>query len=324
MDTSEKIRQLRAVINKELKPLIDGDYVYLDLPYHNNIGDTLIWQGTLSFLKSIPYKCLYSTNYDYYKDSKVDSSSIILFHGGGNFGDLYPVLNDFRKNVIRKHPHQKVIILPQTVTYQDKENLLKNAEFYANYPNVTICARDKVSYSILKEHFTNNKILLLPDMAFFIDVDQRLYNKIIPGKTLYLKRTDKELEDVYGDVVPPKTEVHDWPTYEKNNIKVRFFLSLCLRLIGIFRLVENLVHTSFASNVSDFIWKNILRKFNVQLGCNFLAPYDFIYTTRLHVMILSILLHKHHISILDNKYGKLSSFYESWLSDLSTVKYIKK
>ena len=320
MDTSEKIQQLRAVINKELKPLIDGDYVYLDLPYHNNIGDTLIWQGTLSFLKSIPYKCLYSTSYDNYNDSKVDNSSIILFQGGGNFGDLYMVLNDFRKNVIRQHPHQTVIILPQTVTYQNKDNLLKDAEFYANYPNVTICARDKVSYNILKEHFTNNKILLLPDMAFFIDVDKRLYKKFIPGKTLYLKRTDKEMEDVYGDVVPFNAEVHDWPTYEKIH-KVQLYI---YRLINIFKRVDNLIHTSFASNVNDFMWKNILRTYNVQLGCNFLAPYEFIYTTRLHVMILSILLHKHHISILDNKYGKLSSFYESWLSDLSTVKYIKK
>ena len=42
-------RKLQFVIESTLSPLIDGDYVYWDLPYHINIGDTLIWQGTLDF-----------------------------------------------------------------------------------------------------------------------------------------------------------------------------------------------------------------------------------------------------------------------------------
>lgn len=29
----------------------------MDLPYHENIGDTLIWQGKMEFLKKLPHKC---------------------------------------------------------------------------------------------------------------------------------------------------------------------------------------------------------------------------------------------------------------------------
>lgn len=323
MDSEEKILQLRAILKETVTPLIDRDYVYLDLPYYFNIGDTLIWEGTRSFLKTIPYKCLYTTNYSNYNDSKVDKSSIILFQGGGNFGDLYPELNNFRKEVILKHPDQKVIILPQTVTYQDKKNLLKDAEFYKDYPNVTICARDKVSYGILKEYFVNNKILLLPDMAFFIDIDERFRKRIIPGKTLYLKRTDKEFVDLYKDIIPNNAEIHDWPTFEPN-IYIRLCYSVCRRISGFLRKIDAIAQTSLAAKYDDYVWQNILRIFNVRLGYNFLAPYEIIYTTRLHVLILSILLRKSHINILDNKYGKLSSFYQTWLSDLSSIRYLKK
>ena len=45
MRAKEKIERLRAEIEKQLIPLIDSDYVLWDLPYHTNIGDTLIWQG---------------------------------------------------------------------------------------------------------------------------------------------------------------------------------------------------------------------------------------------------------------------------------------
>lgn len=52
MRAKEKIERLRAEIEKQLIPLIDSDYVLWDLPYHTNIGDTLIWQGEWNFLRS--------------------------------------------------------------------------------------------------------------------------------------------------------------------------------------------------------------------------------------------------------------------------------
>lgn len=56
MQTESLINHLREKIQKDLSPLVSSDYVYLDLPYHPNIGDTLIWGGTREFLKTLPYK----------------------------------------------------------------------------------------------------------------------------------------------------------------------------------------------------------------------------------------------------------------------------
>lgn len=55
---------------------------------------------------------------------------------------------------------------------------------------------------------------------------------------------------------------------------------------------------------------------------NFLRPYNHIITTRLHALILSVLLHK-SVEYIDNTTGKLSAFVSTWLSDLNDVKSFK-
>lgn len=84
----EKIEKIRALIDKSLRLLINRNYLYLDVPYHANLGDTLIWQGTLDFLKTLPYKCLYSSWYNStkYRDvAKAHPDCLIILHGGGEF-----------------------------------------------------------------------------------------------------------------------------------------------------------------------------------------------------------------------------------------------
>lgn len=86
MKLQNKITELRKIIKNQLAPLINQDYLYLDVPYHANLGDTLIWQGTLDFLKTLPYKCLHSSwyNSDRYKDIAAKNPNCqIILHGGG-------------------------------------------------------------------------------------------------------------------------------------------------------------------------------------------------------------------------------------------------
>ena len=37
------VEDIRNKVREQLVPLITDDYVYLDLPYHDNLGDMLIW-----------------------------------------------------------------------------------------------------------------------------------------------------------------------------------------------------------------------------------------------------------------------------------------
>ena len=41
----KKVNELCSEIYQKLSLLIDNDYILVDLPYHSNIGDVLIWEG---------------------------------------------------------------------------------------------------------------------------------------------------------------------------------------------------------------------------------------------------------------------------------------
>lgn len=76
------IESLRKKISDALTPLITHDYVLLDLPYYDNIGDTLIWEGTREFLKTLPYKCLYYASKDSFHYRDLPPDTVILLSGG--------------------------------------------------------------------------------------------------------------------------------------------------------------------------------------------------------------------------------------------------
>ena len=211
------------------------------------------------------------------------------------------------------------MVLPQTVFYEKKDNLRADAEFYAGRNNVTICTRDDESYRIINDNFHGPSVRLVPDMAFFINPS--VYKGKISktnGRSLYLKRGDKEaIDNIRQQCVPTTAEVHDWPTFE-HTPPVYWF---CLKGIGLLKRIPGT--DSIRRHYTDFVWKHILLPYNVRTGLNFLCRYDTVYTTRLHTAILSVLIDRQSICLLDNNYGKLKSFYATWLSDLDCMKYIK-
>lgn len=314
MQTDTLIQKLRERIQVTLSPIINNDYVYLDLPYHGNIGDTLIWEGTREFLKSLPYRCLYYSNKDSFRYRELGKNVIILLHGGGNFGDLYRQHSEFRKKIIELYPENKVIVLPQTIYYEDMNLLADDADFYSSHSNVTICAREQYSYDFISEYF-RNRVLLVPDMAFFLDLSK--YK--IPadeGRVLYLKRTDKELITDDGKGIPDNAETHDWPTYEtqfKEFDKVERFCYRINKALSMFHANEKLT-----ARIEDWKRNFYYRRTYVQMGISFLAPYHTIYTTRLHVLILGVLLDK-NIYLINNSSGKVINFYNTWLKKLTKI-----
>ena len=311
MNFIQKIEELQSYIENALIPLIDNDYVLWDLPYHENIGDTLIWEGERCFLKTLHYKCLDFANAKTCTFPKLQSDVIILLHGGGNFGDVWRDAQIFRLEVIRRYPNNKVIVFPQTVYYSNKALIEMDADVMRKHHKLTICARDKNSFELLKNSF-NNHILLLPDMAFYIS-KKRLKNYQIPttSNRLLVARMDKEaipinLKEWHG------VDIRDWPTCEKATPKLRF-------LYALFKL-NRIIRAEWSKKNIDFYCNQILRPHLIKSGARFIGCYQEINTTRLHVMILSILLGKDKIYFLDNNYGKCRSFYDTWLKDLDAVK----
>lgn len=313
MTSQEKIQQLKGCIYNSLVHLIDGDYILLDVPYYTNIGDTLIWEGTKHFLKSIKHKCLYTASVETYKYRPLSPSTVILLQGGGNFGDLWRKHQELRLEVIRAYPNNKIIILPQTVFYKDKAVFQEDVKIFNSHKNLHICARDTVSLEYLQQSLTCN-LLLVPDMAFCItDKLLQKYNKKEGDRILFLKRDDSEFNEYdFGSYITEDKsllDTCDWPTMEQN-YKTK-------------EILDKLIWRKERLGIIPDIYANIIfRPFQVRKGIEFVSQYKKIYTTRLHVAILSLLLGK-EIVFFDNSYGKNSSFFDTWLAGVENITFIR-
>ena len=108
MTTQAKIRKLQENIESQLSHLITRDYWLLNVPYHPNVGDTLIWQGELDFLKNFSYKCKGMRSFYSPIPNNIKEKDLILIHGGGNFGDLWELPQEWQMSVVEQYPHNKI------------------------------------------------------------------------------------------------------------------------------------------------------------------------------------------------------------------------
>ncbi len=300
------VSQLCSTIKQQLNCMISNDYIYIDLPFHANIGDTLIWKGTEQFLASLPYRCLLRASYQTYTFPALSSNTVILLHGGGNIGDLYVHHNEFRKNVIMRYPHNKIIIFPHTVYYDGARNARTDAIVYRKHKKLTICARDKYSYRFLKAFGFCNDIRLVPDMAFCINVEElKQYVKPpLSNRDLLFKRIDKEKKDTHVvDRISKDYDICDWPLYGEDDPALSF--------------LYDLIKNKKWKEADDYAVNTYLPN-RVRVGVELISQYNRVISNRLHASILSILLGK-EVFILDNSYGKNSQYYNTWLKGMNNV-----
>ncbi|MBD5292636.1 MAG: polysaccharide pyruvyl transferase YvfF [Bacteroides sp.] len=312
MDYNEKITELQDLIRQAILPVIGSKAILVDAPYYNNIGDVLIWQGILDFLKANNIKLLSSHSCDTFRFQAIPDDVTILMMGGGNFGDLYPWAQNMRRKVIEHYPTNKIVMFPQSVWYENKALVKRDAEEFSAHKNLYLFARDNWSYNFLKTNFSCNVILKAPDMAFYID-SKRLekYRGKEEARKLYFKRIDKELTPQSPDGITG-SEIHDWPSCENS---LRIFPLFKYGYASGNRLLE------YGIKVHSLIDKaaiKLIKNYLVKMGCDFLKPYNEIITTRLHAMILSILLYK-PVKYIDNSTNKLSAFADTWLIDFTQV-----
>lgn len=316
-ENKQIIDSLKSTIKDSLEPLIDSDCILTDLPYHGNIGDILIWQGELDFLKEIHRSPNHQSSHYTFSFPKLDKNIIILLHGGGNFGDLYSASQDFRKKILKAYPENRIIMLPQSVWYNDSSLIEKDAVEFSRHSKLTLCARDIPSYNFLKDHFSSNNILLLPDMAFCLSED--LYNKYLNAKAnkkVLIKRLDKELSNNCPQDFSnlPITEIRDWPTFEKNSV----ISTLLIYTAAIMRKIKPCAFKRLICRQIDRLITFRLRPHLINSGLRFLSEYSVIYTTRLHCLILGFLINR-RVYYINNVTKKLSAFTDSWLKAAKSI-----
>jgi pyruvyl transferase EpsO len=145
------------------------------------------------------------------------------------------------------------------------------------------------------------KVVLCPDMAFCIGPVEAAAPS--ERRILLLLRSDKEKNDhSAADAVLRSADVlcTDWLTESYTETR--------LRAVG--RLSADMLRGNGAATRRGGYY-NALAGERLRRGLRQLASFPYIVSDRLHVHILSTLLGRRH-ALLDNNYGKLSSFTAAW------------
>lgn len=299
---------------KKLSDLIKSknakNIYYFDVPLYPNVGDHLIARGTFAFFKKFNITPIVSTNMDCIKQFTPSTGDLILFGGGGNFGDLYKKHNDLRTAFITKHRNLQYIILPQTIYYASEENFIADKTAFQNTSNITILARDKESLDIAKQ-FSNNAFLF-PDMAhcLYEEFTHLRESKDKKG-TLFFFRTDSE-KSLALQKNNQTINTIDWPTFLTKN-EVLSLEKLARRQ----KWLRRLHLASFYGSPFFNEWQKTSTPITDRAASLF-SSYEDVQSDRLHALILGHLLGLNPIPV-DNSYGKVMNYYQIWLKNPNTA-----
>ena len=171
---------------------------FMMTPSYGNLGDQAISYATICFLQDnfSDYKVIEVRMNDTY--SAMPSSKkayrpgdIILLQGGGNMGNLWQYIEDFRRFIMSQLHSCKIVSMPVTVTFTDdrkgKRELRKSQKIYSKCKDLTIIAREKYSFDFLIKNFGAHNIILSPDIVFYLQDRMRTEEKQRRGSILCLR-----------------------------------------------------------------------------------------------------------------------------------------
>ncbi len=319
------MQRLSAALDEIGVPIPPGtEIAYLDYPVHFNVGDQLINLGAEAFFARMRYRVSIRLSlFDLCqvdwaapqrtilketarrKLTELDPAAVLVLHGGGNFGDIYPEFQVMRERVIEAFPDRRIVVLPQSLHFSSPAQERISLTRLLAHGDLHVCVRDAESRAALRRYSPDAGILL-PDMA------HALWNTAgwdaSPGTgpgTLILSRTDTESAGPVN-AGAGATRV-DWPDLVQVVDQLAFRAlrkTMAANLDGSYRLPAAAWY-----QLRDRLVRRAVRLFSAQ---------GQIVTDRLHGMILSALLAR-PVRYADNSYGKLSRYANAWLASSPLV-----
>ena len=302
----ELIESLAATLARTLEPLVprDGGVALVDFPHTANVGDSVIWLGTLAWLRrsgrGAPRYACSDLTYDPRALARHLGDGTILISGGGNFGDLYPNHQQLRERVIADFPDRRIVQLPQAIHFESAEPLARARRLIDAHRRLTLLARDRRSLEFARAEFRVPS-LPCPDMGFGLGALPRPAAATRP--IVWLSRGDKEARSGAPVTAPAGLERVDWITDDPRlTIRLHQRAGRWLRHRPGFR--------PWCSPWLGFTFDHVAR-LRLERGIRILSEGEVVVTDRLHGHILALLLGiPHYVS--DNSYGKVRGFHEAW------------
>lgn len=276
-------------------------YIFLAADY-GNLGDVAITYAQKGWLKKrypnheiveVPV----AKTLTYLKDIKknINTDDLITVVGGGNMGDMYGDLEILRLMAVKSFKKNKVILFPQTIDYSESKDagwlLKKSQKIYSAHPDLTMMARENVSYEKMKLWYPDVNVVLTPDIVMTLNE-----RKPRPGRgnvlTLCL-REDKEKADNSKILQSILLQV------EKYNLKVETYDTH----IGGDRYSEEEKYHEL-----EKIWSHFRKS-------------RLVITDRLHGMIFAYITGTPAI-VLPNSNFKVRGCYE-WIKDCGNIRFVE-
>lgn len=279
---------------------------YVDLPVYGNIGDLLIMLGTQCFFERHKVRPVIKAAYFNYRPEWARPGDVVVFQGGGNFGDLYKGPQQIRQRVVQELPQNRIVILPQTIHFRSKSAYVKCCETFSRHTDLHICVRDRQSYDLALPMTKN--VYLLPDMAHQLWPIQA--PRLRKGKRLGLLRVDDEAAEGSAADVDMKT---DWPALVGRREVWFQKVHRIMRAMHLARIDRRFVSYELR------LWVKYAEKLAGE-AINLFAQYEEITTDRLHGHILACLMGMPN-TFLDNSYGKNSGYAAAWTGASDIVRF---
>jgi exopolysaccharide biosynthesis predicted pyruvyltransferase EpsI len=316
------VERLSTSFQDAMARLLRGpaEVALIGFPNHPNVGDAAIWAGERAWLRTTAHSLVYVADLLSYSRRSLSRvlgrDGVVLLHGGGNLGDLWPHHQALRERVIQDFPHHRIIQLPQTVHFQSKSALMAAQRAFSRGSDLTLLIRDRESLRKSSEWFENG-VELVPDPAFMLGPQRPACAP--QHDVLWLARTDTEASDPLRS--PHRNAfVADWIADDApfplgvDAARVRQVITRwgqrSRRVPPATRLAQRALLPAF----------DALANLRVTHGLRLLSSSRIVVTDRLHAHILCLLLGTPHV-IVETGYGKIRGFYETWTSESSIVRF---
>lgn len=274
--------------------------ILFDGPTYGNIGDLAIAIAEKRFIKeNLPqfeFVEILDKNFETEMEVMkqiITKEDVILLTGGGNLGDEYIWYEKKRRNIIETFPNNKIIIMPQTIHFSDteygKEELENTRKVYCNYKHLTVVAREKVSFDVMKKEFPNVNVILTPDIVMYLN--------------------EKSTEKRNGAVMAMRNDSEKILTAEdmekiKSKLSEKFDSIITTDThLGKIRLTEDEREKAFYKKLEEF------------------SKAQLVITDRLHGMIFAAITSTPCIA-LGNYNHKIEASFE-WLKTQNYIKFLK-